>query len=214
MLVTHGKPFNSTEAPDRGQESASWARSRVAITRVGPTLRRSSGNGVDATAARTCGVQLWLAAKLGGLKCTQVPAILIQLGGVRGSQGTAGKYCLRTTNAAPSASRAHSTAPRRSHHARIALMTRRSFAAQPPICNGRVIRSFPVARQNCGYIVADCGSVVMQPSPQAEPDPDPKEQQRDIPRNERSPRHVPPRCPPRCSDSSGNIIWDPPPEPP
>jgi hypothetical protein len=36
---------------------------------------------------------------------------------------------------------------------------------------------FPgVACQNCGYTVADCGSVVMQPSPQA--DPEPKEEQR------------------------------------
>ncbi|HET6884200.1 MAG TPA: hypothetical protein VFI31_28865 [Pirellulales bacterium] len=35
---------------------------------------------------------------------------------------------------------------------------------------------FPgVACQNCGYIVADCGSVVMHPSPQADPDPPSKE---------------------------------------
>lgn len=40
---------------------------------------------------------------------------------------------------------------------------------------------FPgVACQNCGYIVADCGSVVMQPSPQADPDPEPKEEQRGL----------------------------------
>lgn len=38
---------------------------------------------------------------------------------------------------------------------------------------------FPgVACMNCGYIVADCGSVVMQPSPEADPDPEPQEQQR------------------------------------
>lgn len=38
---------------------------------------------------------------------------------------------------------------------------------------------FPgVACMNCGYIVADCGSVVMQPSPEADPDPEPKDQQR------------------------------------
>lgn len=38
---------------------------------------------------------------------------------------------------------------------------------------------FPgVACMNCGYMVADCGSVVMQPSPEA--DPEPKEQQRDL----------------------------------
>jgi hypothetical protein len=37
-----------------------------------------------------------------------------------------------------------------------------------------------VACQNCGYIVADCGSVVMQPSPQADPEPEPKEQQRNL----------------------------------
>lgn len=38
---------------------------------------------------------------------------------------------------------------------------------------------FPgVACQTCGYIVADCGSVVMQSSPEADPDPEPQEQQR------------------------------------
>lgn len=37
-----------------------------------------------------------------------------------------------------------------------------------------------VACQNCGYIVADCGSVVMQPSAQADPDPEPKEEQRNL----------------------------------
>lgn len=37
-----------------------------------------------------------------------------------------------------------------------------------------------VACQNCGYIVADCGSVVMQPVPDADPDPNPKEQQRPL----------------------------------
>lgn len=38
---------------------------------------------------------------------------------------------------------------------------------------------FPgVACLNCGYIVADCGSVVMQPSTDADPDPYPKEEQR------------------------------------
>lgn len=38
---------------------------------------------------------------------------------------------------------------------------------------------FPgVACRNCGYIIADCGSVVMQPSPEADPEPDPKDQQR------------------------------------
>jgi hypothetical protein len=37
-----------------------------------------------------------------------------------------------------------------------------------------------VACQNCGYIVADCGSVVMQPSSQADPEPEPKEQQRNL----------------------------------
>lgn len=38
---------------------------------------------------------------------------------------------------------------------------------------------FPgVACMNCGYIVADCGSVVMQASPEA--DPEPKDQQRDL----------------------------------
>jgi hypothetical protein len=37
---------------------------------------------------------------------------------------------------------------------------------------------FPgVACKSCGYTVADCGSVVMQPSPEADPDPEPKEQQ-------------------------------------
>lgn len=35
-----------------------------------------------------------------------------------------------------------------------------------------------VVCMNCGYIVADCGSVVMQPSPEADPDPEPQEQQR------------------------------------
>lgn len=37
-----------------------------------------------------------------------------------------------------------------------------------------------VACMNCGYIVADCGSVVMQPSPEADPDPEPKEEQRGL----------------------------------
>lgn len=37
-----------------------------------------------------------------------------------------------------------------------------------------------VACMNCGYIVADCGSVVMQPSPEADPDPEHKEQQRGL----------------------------------
>lgn len=37
-----------------------------------------------------------------------------------------------------------------------------------------------VACMNCGYVVADCGSVVMQPSPEADPDPEPKEQQRGL----------------------------------
>ncbi len=38
---------------------------------------------------------------------------------------------------------------------------------------------FPgVACQNCGYTVADCGSVVMHPAPGADPNPEPKEQQR------------------------------------
>lgn len=37
-----------------------------------------------------------------------------------------------------------------------------------------------VACMHCGYIIADCGSVVMQPSPEADPDPELKEQQRDL----------------------------------
>lgn len=40
---------------------------------------------------------------------------------------------------------------------------------------------FPgVACQNCGYIVADCGSVVMHPPPEADPDTAPKGQQRGL----------------------------------
>lgn len=40
---------------------------------------------------------------------------------------------------------------------------------------------FPgVACRNCGYIVADCGSVVMQPSPEADSDPEPREEQRGL----------------------------------
>lgn len=55
----------------------------------------------------------------------------------------------------------------------------RHFCCQQPDLQWTGDPQFPgVECMNCGYVVADCGSVVMHSSPQADPDPEPKEQQR------------------------------------
>lgn len=59
------------------------------------------------------------------------------------------------------------------------------FCCQAPDLQWTGDPHFPgVACMHCGYIVADCGSVVMQASLESDPDPEPKEQQRDLFTNE------------------------------
>lgn len=90
---------------------------------------------------------------------------------------------LNTVTAAdvPDASREQLAAPNTPLYAERSIDNETQFCCDAPDLQWTGNPHFPgVACMNCGYIVADCGSVVMQPSQEADADPEPKEQQRDL----------------------------------